>query len=153
MNSPQNLDAMPTSLADGCESLSALVDGECRPEELTALLQSDPQRQGLDAAWTCYQAVGAALRQSAGDDLRPPSTDFATAVMARLSTQALPGVGEVAEMPPQVRARAAANDESWRWKWVAGLAACAAAAAFGWQLLDNEVEVGHELARSQPAAR
>ncbi len=153
MNSPQNLDAMPTSLADGCESLSALVDGECRPEELAALLQSGPQRQGLDAAWTSYQTVGAALRQSAGDDLLPPSTDFVAAVMARLATQALPGVGEVAEMPPQVRARAAANDESWRWKWVAGLAACAAVAAFGWQWLDQEVVVNPELAKSQSASR
>ena len=153
MNPPQNLDAMPTSLADGCESLSALVDGECRPEELAELLQSCPQRQALDAAWTSYQAVGAALRQSAGDDLRPPSVDFAAAVMARLATEALPGVGAVAEMPPQVRARAAANDESWRWKWVAGLAACAAVAAFGWQLLDQEAAAGPELAKSQPAIR
>ena len=97
--------------------------------------------------------LGAALRQQAGDDLRPPSADFAAAVMARLASEALPGAAEVAEMPPQVRARAAANDESWRWKWVAGLAACAAAAAFGWQMLDNEVEAGPELARSQPATR
>ena len=52
MNPPQNLDAMPTLLADGCESLSALVDGECRPDELAALLQAGPQRQALDAAWS-----------------------------------------------------------------------------------------------------
>lgn len=153
MNPPQNLDAMPTPSADGRESLSALVDGECRPDELAALLQAGPQRQALDAAWTSYLAVGAALRQSAGDEVRPPSTDFAAAVMARLATEVLPGVGEVAEMPPQVRARAAANDESWRWKWVAGLAACAAVAAFGWQLLDQEVAAGPELAKSQPVTR
>ena len=120
---------------------------------LAALLQAGPQRQALDAAWTSYHAVGAALRQSAGDEVRLPSTDFAAAVMARLATEALPGVGEVAEMPPQVRARAAANDESWRWKWVAGLAACAAVAAFGWQLLDHEAAAGPELAKSQPATR
>ena len=93
MNPPQNLDAMPTPSADGRESLSALVDGECRPDELAALLQAGPQRQALDAAWTSYLAVGAALRQSAGDEVRPPSTDFAAAVMARLVTEALPGVG------------------------------------------------------------
>lgn len=147
---------MAASLAAGCESLSALVDGECRPDELAVLLQPGPQRQALDAAWSRYQVVGAALRQSADADWRPPSAEFAAAVMARLATEPLPGVAEVtevAEMPPQVRARAAANDESWRWKWVAGLAACAAAAAFGWQMLDNEVEAGPELARSQPATR
>lgn len=153
MNPPQNLDAMPTPSADGRESLSALVDGECRPEELAALLRAGPQRQALGADWACFQAVGAALRQQAGDDLRPPSADFAAAVMARLASEALPGAAEVAEMPPQVRARAAANDESWRWKWVAGLAACAAVAAFGWQLLDQEVAAGPELAKSQPVTR
>lgn len=147
---------MAASLAAGCESLSALVDGECRPDELAVLLQPGPQRQALDAAWSRYQVVGAALRQSADADLLPPSAEFAAAVMARLAAEPLPGVAEVAkvaEMPPQVRSRAAANDESWRWKWVAGLAACAAAAAFGWQMLDNEVEAGPELARSQPATR
>ncbi|MEO0002589.1 MAG: hypothetical protein RLZZ22_281 [Pseudomonadota bacterium] len=153
MNPPQNLDAMPTPFADGRESLSALVDGECSPDELAALLRHGPPRQALDAAWTSYQAVGAALRQSAGDDARPPSTDFAAAVMARLAAEAPPGVARVTEMPPRVRARAAANDEGWSWKWVAGLAACAAAAAFGWQLLEQEVAAGPELARSQPATR
>lgn len=153
MNSPQNPDALPASPAEGRESLSALVDGECRPEELAALLRAGPQRQALGADWACFQAVGAALRQQAGDDLRPPSADFAAAVMARLASEVLPGAAEVAEMPPQVRARAAANDEHWRWKWVAGLAACAAAAAFGWQLLDHEAAAGPELAKAQPATR
>ena len=153
MNSPQNLDAMPTPSADGRESLSALVDGECRPDELADLLQAGPQRLELDLAWNSYQAIGAVLRQSAGDDARPPSTDFAAAVMARLASEILPDVGEVAEMPPQVRARAAANDESWRWRWVASLAACAAVAAFGWQLLDNEPPAGPELAESRTATR
>lgn len=153
MNSPQNLDAMPTPSADGRESLSALVDGECRPDELADLLQAGPQRPELDLAWNSYQAIGAVLRQSAGDDACPPSTDFAAAVMARLASDTLSDVGEVAEMPPQVRARAAANDESWRWRWVASLAACAAVAAFGWQLLDNEAPAGPELAESRTATR
>ncbi len=153
MNPPSNLEVLPTPSADGRESLSALVDGECQPEELAVLLQSGPQRQALDAAWTSYLAVGAALRQSAGEDARPPSADFAAAVMARLATEAQPGVAAVTERAPQVMARAAANDERWCWKWAAGLAACAAVAAFGWQWLEPEAAAAPELARAQPGAR
>ena len=153
MNSLQNPDVMPASPAEESESLSALVDGECGPEALLALLRSGSQCRSQDADWVAYQAVGAALRQPAGADLRPPSADFAATVMARLASEALPDGAEVAEMPPPVRARAAANDEHWRWKWVAGLAACAAAAAFGWQLFDHEAAAGPELASAQPVIR
>lgn len=85
MNSPLK-DTAPLALVhDWNELVSALVDGECRPDELDVLLQSGPQPQALDEAWSCYHAVGAALRGWLDGHPLPPSEDFAAVVLARLA--------------------------------------------------------------------
>ena len=85
MNSPLK-DTAPLALVhDWNELVSALVDGECHPDELDALLQPGPQRQALHEAWSCYHTLGAALHGPVGGHSLPPSGDFAAVVMARLA--------------------------------------------------------------------
>ena len=69
------------------EALSALVDGECHSDELTALLQLAAPQMGVCAAWREYHVVGAALRGTVDWPVLPASTDFVAAVMARLAGQ------------------------------------------------------------------
>lgn len=85
MNSPLKEKAPHAALQDWSELVSALVDGECHPDELDVLLQAGPQRQALHEVWSCYHAVGAALRGPVVDPSLPPSGDFAALVMARLA--------------------------------------------------------------------
>lgn len=85
MNSPLKENTQHAPLQDWCELVSALIDGECHPDELDALLQQGPQRQALHEAWSCYHAVGAALRGPVGGPSLPPSGEFAALVMARLT--------------------------------------------------------------------
>ncbi len=85
MTSPLKENASHAALQDWSELVSALVDGECHPDELDALLQPGAQRQALHEAWSCYHTLGAALRGPVGGHSLPPSGDFAALVMARLA--------------------------------------------------------------------
>ncbi|MEN9904482.1 MAG: Anti sigma-E protein RseA, N-terminal domain [Pseudomonadota bacterium] len=88
MNSQPSDPFQPAPLPDGAESLSALIDGECQPHELDALLSAGlSQRQAQDLAWSSYLAAGAALRGQGLDCALPPSAEFALRVTARLASE------------------------------------------------------------------
>ena len=145
MNSPLKDNVTPGPVHDWSELVSALVDGECHPDELDALLQPGPQPQAMDETWSSYLVVGAALRGQAEESVLPPSAGFAAAVLERL-------VAETASpaKPQQDGGWSADIDPAWRWRWAGCLAACAAAALLGWQWLGSGGSGLPELAWRQP---
>lgn len=128
------------------EQLSALVDGECRPDELGVLLRAGARQAAVNAAWSDYHALGAALRGAADSPALPARGDFVAGVMARLASEPQP------VLQPPAPVRAAANDERFRWKLVAGVAALAVLASVAWQLVSGPGAAGPQLAQTAPAA-
>jgi negative regulator of sigma E activity len=102
------------------ESLSALLDGECTPEELTLLLDEMERSPELKAAYSRLVAIREA---QAGTRIIPSQPDLCAGIMARLD-----------EVPADTRAnvipiRRAPAKVAFQWKPLAGLAAAAALGA------------------------
>jgi negative regulator of sigma E activity len=100
------------------ESLSALLDGGCRPSELEAALEALGRDPALRARFSRMALVQEALH---GTRIRKPDFDFADRVMRALDT------GPAAA--PAAGAAVAAVARQPRWQPVAGLALAAAVGA------------------------
>lgn len=119
------------------EALSALFDGECPTDAVSAVTHAYRDDATLRGAWASYQCIGDALRNQASRSADP---EFAAAVMARiaaaaqtpqpLAQDAVPLAATVAKSKPD-----AANDAVFRWKMVAGVASMLAVAAVAWQVV------------------
>lgn len=116
------------------ETLSALLDGECSPEELDALLDaletSPPLKQQWSRLCAAHDARSGVRVWSAGAD------DFCAAVMA----------GIAAEQPPQAERKVVPltvrNKRVLPWRQAAGLALAASVAAVAVTLGFNFGKVG-----------
>lgn len=133
MISQQNAPSTPNPDSRWRESLSALVDGECRADELAGVLQPGASQAAVRAAWDEYQVVGAALRGVSGRAAMPARGDFVAAVMDQLACEPQPRPVEQPLAAPAERPGAAANDALWRWRLVAGVAAVTALTSIAWQ--------------------
>ncbi|MFT4195021.1 sigma-E factor negative regulatory protein [Ottowia sp.] len=112
------------------ETMSALMDGQLRGAELSAVLRGMETAEARES-WLLYHLVGDVLRSS---ELAHGRHDLALAerVCRHLGPQAQPVSAAVVV---QKADRPAANDGVFRWKMVAGLASFAAVAAMGWVAL------------------
>ncbi|MEY5101068.1 MAG: hypothetical protein RJA36_3787 [Pseudomonadota bacterium] len=151
MISQQNAPSTPNPDASWRESLSALVDGECRADELAAVLQVGAGQAALRAAWDEYLVVGAALRGASGRAAMPARGDFVAAVMEQLASEPQPLPADVAVAEQVERSGVAANDALWRWKLVAGVAAVTALTSLAWQF-GNGAGAAPAIARWNQAA-
>ncbi|MES2942716.1 MAG: RseA family anti-sigma factor [Pseudomonadota bacterium] len=148
----------PTSSKPSGELLSALVDGELSPQELSSALRECAQDAEALGNWNSYQLIGEVLRtpvaaaRSAspvfGADiafmarlnlrLAQESALYASPVASGLPSTQPPGptpvVETVAQGLPSIHT-AAANDANFRWKLVAGLASLAAVSAIAWNAI------------------
>ena len=152
-----NAQAPCAPVPDWSESLSALVDGECRPHELDALLRDAARHPLQDSSWAAYQTLGAALRGAAAGPALLPSSAFAAAVMARLvaETEAeagAPACAATRAAAPEASLMPGASSAPW-WRWAAGLAVCAAASSLGWLWLDSPGAGQPELAQQTAPAQ
>ncbi len=89
------------------EQLSALVDGECRNEEISLLTKRLLADETLKTKWTNYHLIQSALAQHLPDQIAP---SFSQGVMARIAD-------EVAQNPVPSRP----VSHSWQWSAVAAL--------------------------------
>lgn len=158
----QNLNptTAPTAPADALlhaqrEQLSALMDGECSPDEVQAVASAYGQSAALQQAWADYQWLGEVLRAPAGGP-RSADTAFVGAVMARIRQEGASGSAPaLAEVKSVVVAPLpnSANDAVFRWKMVAGVAALCAVAAVAWQVVVSPAaSSGPQLALNAPSA-
>lgn len=116
------------------ESISALMDGQLRAEEMPAVMQGMNSSEACDC-WRLYHLVGDVLRSP---DLAACAhdADFIIGLRERLAGEAPPSPAMVpTPVVVGAAARVAANDGVFRWKMVAGLASFAAVAALGWGVL------------------
>lgn len=129
------------------EQLSALLDGECSPQQAQAVVRAFGESPEFRQAWTSYHCVGHALRADVEAPARP---DFVSGVMARIALESArpQGASEIRVVAsPQ-----AANDAVFRWKMVAGVASLVAVAAVAWQIVSTPMgDAGPQLAQA-PAA-
>lgn len=115
------------------EALSALLDGELRPDDLNVLLApGSGELAELLSDGEAYEMIGDALRGrpahgSVGGGV------FAASVMARLRDEP-PVQLQPAVLQTGVGRPGAANDAVFLWKLVAGLASIAAVAAVTWTI-------------------
>ena len=137
------------------EALSALMDGQLRPAEAGAALQSLASDEAREC-WRLYHLVGDVLRSP---DLagRARDPDFLGRLSARLQQEAAPPpslpAAPATAMPDL--ARPAANDGVFRWKLVAGLASFAAVATIGWSVMGGvgpQPSAGPQLAQARPGS-
>jgi len=152
---PQTSSSSQNPHAPWRESLSALVDGECRADELDAALRAGGSDVELRTTWNGYLAVGAALRGVSGCAAVPASAEFVVSVMDRLASEPRPepapiGRPRTEPVAPVMPTGRAANDAVWRWKLLAGIAAMTTLASLVWQFGHGPV-AGPELARWEPA--
>lgn len=112
------------------ELLSALLDGECTPNELKGLLDAAGSDPALEKRWSRMCLVREAI---GGTRVRQAAPDFCAGVMAAIAAEAVPSkVVQIssARRPAVAAARpAAAVRTRRRWQPVAGLATAASIAA------------------------
>ncbi len=116
------------------ETLSALLDGECSPEELDALLDALETSPQLKSQWS---RLCSAQDARAGVRLKPlGSDDFCAAVMAGIAAEPAPQRSHTV-VPLPVR-----NKRVLPWRRLAGLALAASVAAVAVTLGFNFGKVG-----------
>jgi sigma-E factor negative regulatory protein RseA len=134
-------------------AISALVDGELSPAELSSLLDRPGGCSEWHGDWQTYHLIGDVLRGSEPAlASRAGKVDFLQALGTRLREEVQPV--QTAPTPAVVVRGPAANDAVFRWKLVAGLASLAAVAAVGWSLVapgGAQVPAGPQLAGTKPA--
>jgi negative regulator of sigma E activity len=116
------------------ELLSALLDGECTPDELKGLLDAAGSDPALEKRWSRMCLVREAME---GTRVRQAAPDFCAGVMAAIAAEAAPSkVIQIssARRPAPLAAVAAAQPAAAvrtrrRWQPVAGLATAASIAA------------------------
>lgn len=133
----------------GQELVSALMDGELQPGELSRaldLLRNDAQTR---SQWQSYQQVGEVLRHGRHAATGPEDEVFILRLRERLVREAA-GPGPDRAL---VRAqRDSANDSVWRWKFVAGICSLAVVGLLAWQLAVPMPEpVASRMARTEVA--
>lgn len=111
------------------ELLSALLDGECTPNELKGLLDAAGSDPALEKRWSRMCLAREAM---AGTRVRQAAPDFCAGVMAAIAAEAAPSkVVQIssARRPAVAAQPAAAVRTRRRWQPVAGLATAASIAA------------------------
>lgn len=134
------------------ELLSALLDGECTPDEVEAALAAIERSPALKARWTRMCLTRDAL---AGVAIARPRLDLTASIMAALDDEpevAVPSKvvplrpRSVAPPAPMPAAASAVSARSLRWQRFAGLAVAASITAVvaigGRNLLDRPIDGG-----------
>lgn len=130
-----------TSTQNG-ELLSALVDGELLPKELSALHGVCDQDPAVPVNWNAYHVIGEALR-SPGSTAQPADFAFLMRLQQELVKAPLLGTVTEASFVHSIRAPvsdaghrrgSASNDSHFRWKLVAGFASATAFLAIAWSV-------------------
>ncbi|MBT9506300.1 sigma-E factor negative regulatory protein [Rhodoferax sp.] len=126
------------------ELVSALVDGQLRPEEFAEVIEWVGSTEDARATWHAYHLVGDVMRSS---DALAGGVDAVFMARLRQGLQretASPAVQNAINliandaMPERARALnlsdiEAANDSRYRWRLVAGIVSLALVSLIGWQ--------------------
>ncbi len=106
------------------ESLSALLDGECSPEEMDRLLDQMERDPQLKAAWS-QLCLSRELRE--GTRVLPGQPCICAGVMGRLDESSVPAAGKVVEIAPR-QTRPQPTPRRFDWRPLSGWAVAASVA-------------------------
>jgi sigma-E factor negative regulatory protein RseA len=131
-----------TNNSEPHELISALVDGNVSPNELTTALESLNHSELARERWDAYHLIGDTMRRQGDAISLSSSLGFSARFRDRLAQvktkdaalmQHLPPVQIVSSVrPPGSAVQDSANDSVFKWKMVSGLASVMAVAMMGW---------------------